>query len=56
MKNITPTPNSLLLASVDEKLLRIQQKRMELCNSMAKFLMENRFERGLFKFGWYYPY
>ncbi|MFC1822592.1 hypothetical protein ACFL9T_07780 [Thermodesulfobacteriota bacterium] len=56
MKNITPTPNNLFLASVDETLLRIQQKRMELCNSMAKFLMENRFERGLFKFGWYYPY
>lgn len=39
---------------INLELENILLKRIELCNSMASFLKENSFSKGLFKMGWFY--
>ncbi|RJQ26437.1 hypothetical protein C4565_06775 [Candidatus Parcubacteria bacterium] len=53
-KNISQPFSSQDRGRIAPELNTVLVKRMTLANSMAQFLYENKFKRGLFKFGWYY--
>ena len=48
--SIFPTTSAI----IDNELLSVLQRRMNLCNEMAEFLGMYKFRSGLFKFGWFY--
>lgn len=45
--------NSIDKGAVSTSIEKALKKRAGLINHMAKFLIDHKFERGLFKFGWY---
>lgn len=53
-KNISPPFSGQDRGKIAPELNTVLVRRMTLANSMAQFLYENKFQRGLFKFGWYY--
>lgn len=55
-KNLSPSSSIQNMGEIDPKLNTVLIKRMRLANNMAQFLYDNKFQRGLFKFGWYYIY
>ena len=48
------TQFSRISGKIHPELNHLLKNRIRLCNSMADFLYENGFKRGLYKFGWFF--